>query len=142
MLSRRPVHHHATQYLPCSYHLGSKCDDSTLLTNCTQARHCHVPMNVGASQTGKTAALQCALSLLGCHRHTFYSRGTKEAYLQKCCSLTLPVGCDNPQSSLTTGQLIVELFNGAKCTLVKSGDKTPTTSCIIFANFNIAETAK
>ena len=38
MLSRRPVHHHATQYLPCSYNLGSKCDDSTLLTNCTQAR--------------------------------------------------------------------------------------------------------
>jgi len=103
--------------------------------------HCHVPMNVGASQNGKTTALQCALSLLGCHRHTFYSRGTKEAYLQKCCSLTLPVGCDNPQSSVTTGQLIVELFNGVKCTLVKSGDKTPTTSCIIFANFNLAETA-
>jgi len=104
VLSRRPAHHHATQYLPCSYHLGSKCDDSTLLTNCTQARHCHIPMNVGASPTGKTTALQCALSLFGCHRHTFYSRGTKEAYLQKCCLLTLPVGCDNPQSSVTTVQ--------------------------------------
>ena len=104
--------------------------------------HCHVPILFGSSQTGKTTAPQCALALFGCHRHTFYSRGTKEAYLQKCCSSTLPVGCDDPHSPAAIGQLIVELFNGAKSTLVKSGDKIPITSCIISANFNLAETAK
>jgi len=55
---------------------------------------------------------------------------------------TLPVGCDDPQSQAAIGQLIVELFNGAKSNLVKSGDKVPITSCIISANFCLAETAK
>jgi len=104
--------------------------------------HCHVLILFGRSQTGKTTALQCALSLFGCHRRTFYSHGTKEAYLQKCCMSTLPVGCDDPQSQAAIGQLIVELFNGAKSNLVKSGDKVPITSCIISANFCLAETAK
>lgn len=36
--------------------------------------HCHAPMNVSASQTGKTTALQCTLPLFGCHHHNFYSR--------------------------------------------------------------------
>ena len=104
--------------------------------------HCHVPILWGNSQTGKTTALQCALSLYGCHRNTFYSRGTKEGYLQKCYSSTLPVGCDDPQSPATIGQMIVELFNGAKSTLVKSGDRMPLTTCMISANFNLAETVK
>ena len=101
--------------------------------------HCHVPILYGISQTGKTTALQFALSLFGL---TFYSRGSKEAYLQKCCSSTFPVGCDAPQSKASIGQLIVELFNGAKCTLVKYGDKIPITSCIISANFKLSEAAK
>ena len=104
--------------------------------------HCHVPILYGRSQTGKTTALQCALAMFGCHRHSFYSRGSKEAYLLKCSSSTLPIGCDDPPSPSTIGQLIVELFNGAKCTLVKYGDKTPTSSAIISANFNLCETAK
>ena len=104
--------------------------------------HCHVPILYGISQTGKTSTLQFALALFGCHRLTFYSHGSKEAYLQKCCSSTFPVGCDDPQSKVSTGQLIVELFNGAKCTLIKYGDQLPITSCIISANFNLSETAK
>ena len=38
-------------------------------------------------------------------------------------------------------QLIVELFNGAKCTLVKS-DITPITDCLISANFSMSERSK
>ena len=104
--------------------------------------HCHVTVLFGNSQTGKTSALLIALSLFGCHHQTFFERGSKEAYLHKCCISSLPVGCDDPQSQATTGQLIVELFNGAKCTLMKSGDMSPLTSTIISANFNLSETAK
>ena len=104
--------------------------------------HCHVPLLFGKSQTGKTTALVSALAMLGCHRNTLYSRGTKEAYLSKCCSSVFPIGCDDPQSQATTGQLIVELFNGAKCTTVKHGDQKPLTSTIISANFSLSETTK
>ena len=104
--------------------------------------HCHVPVLHGMSKTGKTTALQLVLSLFGCHHLTFYSRGSKEAYVRKCCSSTFPVGCDDPQSETTTGQLIVELFNGAKSTILKHGDQLPLTTCIISANFNMSERAK
>ena len=102
----------------------------------------HIPVLHGMSQTGKTTALQLALSLFGCHHLTFYSRGSKEAYVRKCCSSTFPVGCDDPQSEATTGQFIVELFNGAKSTILKHGDQLPLTTCIISANFNLSERAK
>ena len=104
--------------------------------------HCHVPVLYGYSQTGKTTALQLALALFGCHRLTFYSRGSKEAYLKKCCNSTLPVGCDDPQSEVCTGQLIIQLFNGAMSTVIKHGDQLPLTCCLISANFNLSETAK
>ena len=103
--------------------------------------HCHVPVLYGQPQTGKTTSLKAALSAFGCHQRTFYSRGSKEAYLRRCCESTFPVGCDDPQSPAVVGQLIVELFNGAKCTLVK-GDITPTTSCLVSANFNMSERSK
>ena len=104
--------------------------------------NCHVPVLHGVSQTGKTTALQLALALFCCHHQTFYSRGSKEAYIRKCCSSTFPVGCDDPQSEATTGQLIVELFNGAKSTILEHGDQLPLTTCIISANFNMSERAK
>lgn len=104
--------------------------------------HCHVPILYGMSQTGKTTALQLALALFGCHHLTFYSRGSKEAYFKKCCTSTFPVGCDDPQSEANTGQLIVELFNGAKSTVMRHGDQMPLTTCLISANFNLSERAK
>ena len=103
---------------------------------------CHISVLHGMSQTGKTTALQLALALFGCHHLTFYSHGTKEAYVRKYCSSTFPVGCDDPQSKTTTWALIVELFNGAKSTIIKHGDKLPLTTCIISGNFNLCERAK
>lgn len=103
--------------------------------------YCHIPVLFGEPQTGKTTTLKICLSAFGCHQRTFYSRGTKEAYLRRCCESTFPVGCDDPQSPMVVGQLIVELFNGAKCTLVK-GDIAPISSCLISSNFSLSDRTK
>lgn len=97
------VYHNVTQCLPCTSHFRSSLHYAQLVR---KQGHYHVP---GNSPTGKTSALLCALSLFGCQRDTFYSRGSNEAYLYKYCTSTLPVGCDDLQSQLATGQLIVEL---------------------------------
>ena len=103
--------------------------------------HCHIPILFGPSQTGKTTVLQIALALCGCHKKTFFSKGSKESYLQKCSQSTFPVGCDDPISPKAVGQLVVELFNGARVTMVK-GDIRPLTGLIISANFDLSERAK
>ncbi len=79
--------------------------------------HCHIPVLFGHSQTGKTTALQLALSLFGCNRKTFFSKGSKASYLKKCSESTFPVGCDDPISPKHVGQLVVDLFNGARVTM-------------------------
>jgi hypothetical protein len=100
---------------------------------------CHIPLIHGPPQTGKTT-LEIALSAFGCHKATF-SRGTKEAYVKKCSTSTFYVGCDDPLSELATSQLMVELFNGAKVTLIK-GDITPLTTMMVSANFTLSDGAK
>lgn len=102
---------------------------------------CHIPLLYGPPQTGKTTSLEIALAAFGCNKATFFSRGTKEAYVKKCSESTFPVGCDDPQSKVATGQLMVELFNGAKVTLIK-GDVTPLTTMLVSANFSLSDVAK
>ena len=85
--------------------------------------HCHIPFLTGPSGTGKTTALRSGLSLLGAHEQRFFSRGTTEKYSIHCCESSFPIGCDDPLSEVQTGQLVVDLYNGAKVTTVKRGDK-------------------
>ena len=99
---------------------------------------CHIPLLYGPPQTGKTTSLEIALSAFGCNKATFFSRGTKEAYVKKCSISTFPVGCDDPHSELATGQLMVD---GAKVTLIK-GDVTPLTTMMVSANFSLSDIAK
>ncbi len=70
------------------------------------------PVLFEQSQTGKTTTLQLALSLFGCNKKTFFSKRSKESYLQKCSQSTFPVGCDDPLSPKAVGQLVVEFDNG------------------------------
>ena len=68
------------------------------------------------------------------------SKGSMESYLKKCSQSTFPLGFDDPILPKTVGQLVVELFNGARVTIVK-GDIRPLTGLIIPANFDLAERA-
>ncbi len=127
----------------CSWltHFGFCCNPPHYSQLILKRGHCHIPVLLGESQTRKTTALQLALSLFGCNKKTFYSKGSKESFLQKCSQSTIPVECDNPVSPKAVGQLVVELFNGARVTMVK-GDIRPLTGLIISENFNLSERAK
>jgi len=91
---------------------------------------------------GKTTALQSGLSLLGAHEQRFFSRGTTEKYSIHCCESSFPIGCDDPLSEVQTGQLVVDLYNGAKVTTVKRGDMKPLSTAVVSANFTMTAKAR
>ena len=104
--------------------------------------HCHVPLLTGPSGTGKTTALKSALSLFGAHESRFFSRGSVESYGSHCCESGLPLGCDDPLSEKQTGQLMVDLYNGAKITSVSKGVRKPRTMVLVSANFSMQAQVK
>ena len=75
---------------------------------------CPAPFICGNVGTGKLLALRAALSLLGCQKSQFYSRGTREKYALLLGKSTFPLGIDDPQKVDAIGELMVDLFNGGK----------------------------
>ena len=100
---------------------------------------CPAPFICGDVGTGKSLALRAGLSLFGSHRTRFYSRGTREKYLLNLSRSTFPIGIDDPQKPDAIGELMVDLFNGAKSTTITHGDIQPITSGIVTANFNLEQ---
>ena len=103
---------------------------------------CPAPFICGGVGTGKSLALRAALSLFGSHKTCFYSRGTREKLLQHLSWSALPIGIDDPQKPDTIGELMVDLFNGAKSTTISHGDIQPITTGIVTANFNLSQKLK
>lgn len=103
---------------------------------------CPAPFVCGDVGTGKSLALRAALSMFGGHKTRFYSRGTREKYQLLLSQSTFPVGIDDPQRPDSIGELMIDLFNGAKSTTVTHGDIQPITSGIVTANFNLAQRAQ
>ena len=98
--------------------------------------YCPIPLAVGASGTGKTTALHSAFSLMGAQKSRVYSKATREKIFSMCCDSGVPVGVDDPHSRTDISKLFVELYNGIKSATISRGDKTPTTTAIISANFS------
>ena len=103
---------------------------------------CAVPIMFGPVGTGKSLSLRIALSIFGGHTSRFFTRGTKEKYMQHLSSSQAPIGIDDPQQSKTIGEMIVDLYNGALCTTIAHGDLKPLTAPIIAANFGMADELK
>ena len=59
-----------------------------------------------------------------------------------CCECYFPIGCDDQLSEEQTGQLVVDLYNGAKFTTVKHGVMKPLSTAIVSANFTMAAKAR
>ena len=129
-------------YCPSVLTLGATAMALHYLTLIQRNHHCHIPFQSGASGTGKTTALRSGLSLLGAHEKRFFSHGTKEKYTLRCSECAIPVGCDDPVSELHTGQMVVDLYNGAKFTTVKHGDLKPLSTAIVSANFTMTSKAR
>lgn len=134
----RIIMHH--NFYPSVLALGATAMALHYSTIIKHSHHCHIPFLTGPSGTGKTTALRSGLSLIGAQEKRFFSRGTKEKYSQHCCESSFPIGCDDPLSEAHTGQLVVDLYNGAKSTTIKHGEMKPLSTAIVSANF--AMTAK
>ncbi len=99
-------------------------------------RYCPIPLAFGESGTGKTTALESAMSLLGAQERV-YSKVTREKIFDLCCDCGgIPVGVDDPCSKTDINKLLVELYNGKKS---GKGEKLPTSAAIIASNFSPAD---
>ena len=107
-------------------------------------RYLNYPVAIafGQSGTGKTTALRCGLSMLGAYPNRFFSRGTKEKYLELCSESTIPIGIDDPSVQKDVDSLCLDLFNGAKSGSIKRGERRPSTTAILAANFSTTSKEK
>ena len=95
----------------------------------------------GPTETGKSTSLKVGLSLTGGQKHAFYAKGTNAYFLERAALSCLPFGIDDPNMStyggrkqLDIGELVVDLYNGAKTANLRSGARQPSSVPIIATN--------
>ena len=71
--------------------LGSACIAMHYQTIFELNGECPAPLVCGDVGTGKSLALRCALSLFGCNKSRFYTKGTMEKYLLLLGKSTFPL---------------------------------------------------
>ena len=103
---------------------------------------CAIPVLFGKIGTGKSLSLRIALSIFGGRNSRFFTRGTKEKYMQHLSKSRIPIGIDDLQQQKTIGEMIVDLYNGAMCTTIAHGDIKPLTAPIISSNFSMEDEMK
>ena len=74
---------------------------------------CPVPVGFGNPGTGKTTVLKCGLAMMGLLPHRLWSNGTREMFVQLCCTGYMPLGIDYPKSKTMISELVMTLFGGA-----------------------------
>lgn len=99
-------------------------------------RYCPIPLAFGESGTGKTTALESAMSLLG-GLGRVYCKVTREKIFDLCCnSGGIPIGVDDPHSKTDINKLLVDLYNGKKGGTMGHGEGQPSSTAIISSNFS------
>ncbi len=95
----------------------------------------------GPTETGKSTSIRAALSILGCQRAGFYSKGTSAYMMERSALSCFPYAIDDPnmgsyagRKQLDVGELIVDLYNGAKTANLRSGALQPCSAPIIATN--------
>ena len=105
-----------------------------------QLRYCPIPLAFGVSGTGKTTALECALSLFGARDSRLCSKVTRAKIFYLCCECAgIPLGVVDPHSKSDIDKLLVDLYNGKKGATMGRGDRQPTSTAIIASNFSPAD---
>ncbi len=96
---------------------------------------CPIPFGYGAgSGTGKTTALRCGLSLLGAENFRFFHHLTPAKAMQLCSLTNIPLGLDDPDFRSQFSSLISDLYNGAKCGTLASGEMKPISTVVMTSN--------
>ena len=95
----------------------------------------------GPTETGKSTSLRLGLSLTGGQKRAFYSKGKNAYFLERSALSCLPYGIDDPNMSsytgrkqLDVGELVVDLYNGAKTANLRSGALLPHSAPLIATN--------
>jgi hypothetical protein len=88
--------------------------------------NCPVAIAFGPSGTWKTPT--SGLAVVSAYTDRFFSRGTKEKYLELCCKSTIPIGIDDPSVQKDIESLCLDLFNGAKSGSLRKGERKPSTT--------------
>ena len=125
--------------MPCMMTIASTVLALHYQTLLKKLKFCPVPLAFVNSGTGKTTAMLCGLSLLGAQESRFFSKLTKEKILSMCSMSGIPLGVDDPQSKNDISRLIIDLHNGAKSATMAHGEKKPSSTCIISANFTTVD---
>ena len=126
-------------FIPCVMTMAAGILNLHYQTMLKKWKNCPIPLVFGASGTGKTTALLCALALYGAQETHFYSKITKEKVLQICANTGIPVGVDDPQSRNEISRLMIDFYQGFMNSTVSRGAKKPSTTCMISANFTTLE---
>ena len=72
----------------------------------------------------------------------FWSQGTKEKYIQLCCSDCLPLLIDDPKTKQAISDLAITLFSGATEGTITRGQAKPSCMAVVTANFTVWEKEK
>lgn len=81
----------------------------------TKYKACPVPVLVGPSETGKSTAAECALSICGQHNigHMIKTKNTSDNIcLERCVNSTLPFVLDDPKNADEIGELLINFCDG------------------------------
>lgn len=97
--------------------------------------YCPVPYIFGAPGTGKSTALRCGLSLLGCEKQRCVSKGTKEKYVSLCSESSLLLAIDDPRSQSAISEVVMTLYNGVHEATLSRGNCQLSSMAIIASNF-------
>ena len=97
-------------------------------------------MLVGDSETGKSTAARCALSVCGQHNvgHLMKTKSTSDTLcLERCTASTMPFVLDDPKSAEGVGELLIDLCNGRLTGNMKVGLRKPRSILLMCCNFTI-----
>ena len=96
--------------------------------------YCPIPIAIGPVNCGKSTALTAALSAIGLHRVSIFSRNSAVFTMQLLSSRTCPIGLDDPSHMHDIEQLLVDAFiRGARGTVTHQA-QVPHTTPIITMN--------
>ncbi len=107
-------------------------------------------MATGPAETGKSTAIRTGLSLFGCDEIGRFAKGTNAIFLERSSVSSLPYGIDDPalgggrkgktkSNVLGVGELIIDLYNGARSGNMKTGCVKPRSVPIIATSFDMED---
>ncbi|XP_065913247.1 uncharacterized protein [Dysidea avara] len=102
---------------------------------------CLIPFLFGETETGKSTAIQCALSIFGQKEvsHLMKTKGTSDSLcLERIQKSSLPFALDDPKRMEDIGDMLIQLCNGKLTGNLRTGLHRPRSIPLLCCNFNVS----